>query len=46
MNRRTELLGRAYFVVSVFAILALVIAFRVIKISLIEGERMMEKNQN
>ena len=43
MNRRTELLGRAYFVVSVFAILALVIAFRVIKISLIEGDKWRAK---
>ncbi len=43
MNRRTELLARAYFVVSVFAILALVIAFRVIKISLIEGDKWRAK---
>ncbi len=43
MDRRTELLARAYFVVTVFAILAIVIAFRVIKISIIEGDKWRAK---
>lgn len=43
MDRRTELLARAYFVVTVFAILAVVIAFRVIKISIIEGDKWRAK---
>jgi cell division protein FtsI (penicillin-binding protein 3) len=43
MDRRTELLARAYFVVTVFTILAIVIAFRVIKISIIEGDKWRAK---
>jgi cell division protein FtsI (penicillin-binding protein 3) len=43
MNRRTELLARAYFVVTLFSILAIVIAFRVIKISIIEGDKWRAK---
>ncbi len=43
MERRTELLARAYFVVTLFTILALVIAFRVIKISVVEGDKWRAK---
>ncbi|MBK8700643.1 MAG: transpeptidase family protein [Saprospiraceae bacterium] len=43
MDRRTELTARAYFVVTVFAVLALIIAFRVLKISLIEGDKWRAK---
>ncbi len=43
MDRRTELLARAYFVVIVFAIIALVIAYRVIDISIINGDKWRQK---
>lgn len=43
MSRRNELLARAYFVVAVFSILALVIAFRVVRISIVEGDKWRAK---
>ncbi len=43
MNRKTELLARAYFVVIVFTIVALVIAYRVVNISVIEGDKWRQK---
>ena len=43
MNRKTELLARAYFVVIVFTLIALVIAYRVIVISVIEGDKWRQK---
>ncbi|MFM2393000.1 MAG: hypothetical protein RLZZ546_982 [Bacteroidota bacterium] len=43
MTRRTELMARAYFVVAVFTVLALVIAFRVMKISIVEGDKWRAK---
>jgi cell division protein FtsI (penicillin-binding protein 3) len=43
MNRKTELLARAYFVVIVFTMIALVIAYRVIVISVVEGDKWRQK---
>lgn len=43
MSRRNELLARAYFVVAIFSILAMVIAFRVIRISVVEGDKWRAK---
>lgn len=39
MNKKTELLARAYFVVMVFGILSAVIAYRVFKVSVVEGDK-------
>lgn len=43
MNRKTELLARAYFVVMVFTVIALVIAYRVVNISVVQGDKWREK---
>ena len=43
MNRKTELMARAYFVVMMFTILALVIAYRVFTISMLEGDKWRQK---
>ena len=43
MNRKTELMARAYFVVMMFTILALVIAYRVFTISILEGDKWRQK---
>ena len=44
-KRRTELLARAYFVLGVFILLALVITFRVFKISVVEGDKWRSKGE-
>ena len=43
MNRKTELLARAYFVVIVFSVIAMVIAYRVIQISVVDGDKWRKK---
>jgi cell division protein FtsI (penicillin-binding protein 3) len=44
-DKKTELLARAYFVVIVFSIVAAVIAFRVVKINVFEGEKWRKKSE-
>nr|HPN70025.1 peptidoglycan glycosyltransferase [Saprospiraceae bacterium] len=39
MDKKTELLARAYFVVMIFGILSLVIAYRVFTVSIVEGDK-------
>lgn len=39
MNKKTELLARAYFVVMIFGILSAVIAYRVFVVSILQGEK-------
>ena len=43
MDRKTELLARAYFVAIVFTLIALVIAYRVVTISIVEGDKWKQK---
>lgn len=44
-KRKTELLARAYFVLVLFVVIAIVITFRVIKISVFEGEKWRSKGE-
>lgn len=39
MDKKTELLARVYFIVAVFLVLSLVIAYRVFKVAVLEGEK-------
>lgn len=43
MNQKTELLARAYFVVVIFSLLSMVIAYRVFKVSILEGDKWRQK---
>ena len=42
-EKKTELVARAYFVVIVFSIIAMVIAYKVVKISVVEGDKWRQK---
>lgn len=43
MNQKTELLARAYFVVVIFSLLSAVIAYRVFKVGILEGDKWRQK---